>query len=98
MRWSYHAPAAIAAVVCLMGCSRPAQREVDACRQTAIREGVGHQLNGDDVGELTEACMVSKGFSLKEAGKRCPDNLSTATNPSCYYRDNFLGRMRAVFW
>ncbi len=98
MRWPHHAPAAVAVLLCLMGCSRPGQREVEACRQTAIREAVGHQLNGDDVGELTEACMASKGFSLRETGKYCPDNLTTAVNPGCYYRDNFLGRMRALFW
>lgn len=98
MCWSYPARAAVTALLCLAGCSRPAQHEVDVCKQIAIREGVGHQLNDDDVGELTEACMASKGFTLREAGKRCPDNQMTATKPGCYYRDNFLGRTSAVFW
>ncbi len=98
MRWSCHAPAAVVALLFLAGCSRPAQHEVDACKQTAIREGAGHQLNDDDVGELTEACMAAKGFALRETGKRCPDNVATATNPGCYYRDNFLGRVSTTFW
>jgi hypothetical protein len=51
----------------------------------------GHSLDSSDVGELTEACMMTKGYELKEDGPRCTDDMRTATNPKCYYRNTLVG-------
>jgi hypothetical protein len=87
-----------AVLLCLPACSPPPQRLIEECRETAIHEGFGHQLNSDDIGELTEVCMASKGFALREIGKRCTADMPTAISPECYYRDNLFGRMSKVFW
>ncbi len=82
----------------LWACSPPPRRQIQECQQVAMHAGVGHQLNSDDIGELTEACMASKGFGLRETGKHCTEDMATAVNPDCYYRDNLFGRMSKALW
>lgn len=69
----------------------PDKRVIEVCRNTAVREALGHQLSNSDIGELVEECMASKGFELNENGKVCSSDLATATRPTCYYRKNFFG-------
>jgi hypothetical protein len=86
---------AIPGVLLLTGCAPPDQRVLDVCRDTAAVEARGHDLISSDIGELIEACMLSKGYVLEEATKRCGENLQTATDRRCYYRDTLLGHIFA---
>ena len=95
-RWSRLA--FLSAVLLGLPACSPPPHLIEECRQKAIHEGVGHQLSSDDIGELTEACMLSKGFALREVGERCPEDAATAIDPKCYYRDNLLGRVSKAIW
>jgi hypothetical protein len=81
MRLCHRAILMLALPVSLPACSPPPQRLIEECRQTAIRESVDHQLNSDDIGELTETCMASKGFELRETGKRCTEDMRLRSIP-----------------
>jgi hypothetical protein len=89
---------AVLGTTTLIACSPPTQQTLAACRSTAISEGRGHSLDVSDVGELTEACMLAKGYALKEDGALCSDNTTTTTNSNCYYPDTILGRLGARFF
>ncbi len=88
---------AIVATSSLVACSPPNRQTIALCQRTAISEGHGHSLDSSDVGELTEACMLNKGYALKEDGPHCSDDAATAANPKCYYRNNLFGRLAARF-
>ena len=88
---------AILVTVTLIACSPPNRQTIALCQSTAISEGSGHSLDTSDVGELTESCMLTKGYALKEDGPLCSDNAATATNPNCYYPNTILGRLGARF-
>jgi hypothetical protein len=87
----------ILASALLAACSPPKQQSVDLCKADAVLKSRGHSLDSSDVGELTEACMLNKGYALKEAGRYCSEDMATATNANCYYRDNLFGRLAARF-
>ena len=96
-RFSAISIVAILVTVSLIACSPPKQQTIALCQSTAISEGRGHSLDSSDIGELTEACMLTKGYALKEDGPLCSDNVATATNPNCYYPNTILGRLGARF-
>ena len=89
----------ITVMVCatLAACSPPNKQAISKCQNDAVSKGRGLSLNSSDVGELVEACMISQGYVLKEDGPRCTDDMRTATNPGCYYRNDFIGRLIARF-
>jgi hypothetical protein len=88
---------AILVTATLIACSPPKRQTIALCQRKAISEGRGHSLDSSDIGELTEACMLTKGYALKEDGPLCSDNAATATNPNCYYPNTVLGRLGARF-
>jgi hypothetical protein len=88
---------AIAASLAVAACSPPKQQTIAACKATAVLQSRGQSLDSSDIGELTEACMMTKGYALKEDGPRCTDDIATATSPKCYYRNNWVGRLAARF-
>lgn len=90
-------PAALFMAAALVACSPPKGPVIAMCKASAISEAGGHALNPSDIGELTEACMLTKGYALKEDGPHCSDDAATATNPKCYYPDTILGRLIARF-
>jgi hypothetical protein len=81
----------------LGACSPPKQQTIASCKTMAVSQSHGHSLDSSDIGELTEACMMTKGYALKEDGPHCNDDIATATNAKCYYRDNLWGRLVARF-
>jgi hypothetical protein len=83
----------VCAVFPLAGCDRPDAQTLKVCRESAYQQGRGHQLIPSDFGELVEACMLAKGYALKETGKQCKDDFATATGARCYYPDTFSGRL-----
>jgi hypothetical protein len=83
----------IGAVIPLAGCDRPDAQTLKVCRESAYQQGQGHQLIPSDSGELVEACMLAKGYALKETGKQCKDDFATAAGARCYYPDTFSGRL-----
>ena len=90
--------AAILVTTALIACVPPKRQTIALCQSTAISQGRGHSLDAADVGELTEACMLNKGYVLKENGGLCTDDVATAVNPNCYYPDTILGRLGAQFF
>lgn len=87
----------VCAALCLLGCSPPPGRTLDICRARAQVEGQGKGLGSEDIAELVEACMLDRGWALKEAGPRCTDSTATANDPHCYYQNSFWGRLYAKF-
>jgi hypothetical protein len=86
-------PAALAVFLFLAGCGPPEQEVLNRCRASVAPEIKGRGLISSDVAELIQACMLSKGFALRETGARCPDALQTATDRRCYYPDTAIGRL-----
>jgi hypothetical protein len=86
-----------ALLAALAACSPPKSETIALCQSKAVLEGRGHPLDASDIGELTEACMLTKGYALKEDGPLCSDNAATAVNPKCYYRNTVMGRLAARF-
>jgi hypothetical protein len=82
-----------ACVLFLTGCSRPEQKDFGICRAKAVSQTRGVGFTASDTAELIEACMLSKGFLLRETGKRCPDGFQGATNRLCYYPNTAAGRL-----
>ena len=78
----------------LLSCSPPPST-LKMCQSQAVFQSRGRELAPDDTAELVEACMLSRGYVLKEDGPRCTDDSATASNPRCYYRNNLLGRISA---
>jgi hypothetical protein len=91
-------PAALLIAATLAACSPPKSQTIAMCRATAISQARGHALDSSDTAELTEACMLTKGYVLKEDGPRCTDDAATASNPSCYYPNTVMGRLLARFF
>jgi len=81
------------ALVGVGGCSPPNQQLIAQCKAVAIAQAHGHSLQASDVAELTEACVMTKGYEPKEEGSACPDNVATTTPAQCYYPANFFGRI-----
>jgi hypothetical protein len=75
------------------GCSPPDTQIIAEGNEIAATKARGHALISSDIGELTEACMLSKGFVLDETSTRCSDDMATATNPQCYRRNTVIGRL-----
>jgi hypothetical protein len=90
-------PAGLMIAVTLMACSPPKNQTIALCKTAAISQARGHALDSSDTAELTEACMLTKGYALKEDGPRCTDDAATASNPKCYYPNKFMGRLLARF-
>jgi hypothetical protein len=86
-----------ALLAALAACSPPKHETIALCQSKAILEGRDHSLDASDIGELTEACMLTKGYALKEDGPLCSDDAATAVNPKCYYRNTIMGRLVARF-
>jgi hypothetical protein len=86
-------PAALATLLLLAGCSPPEQVVLNRCQASVAPIARGRSLISSDIAELIEACMLSKGFALKETGERCPDTLQTATDRRCYYPDTAIGHL-----
>ena len=87
----------IVVMATLSACSPPQKQTLALCRDSAVSQSRGHSLESSDIGELTEACMLTRGYALKENGPHCTDDLTTAMNPKCYYRDNVFGRIQSQF-
>lgn len=80
----------------LSACSPPPPpRTLEICKSRAQAESQGKDLAADDVSELVEACMLSRGWALKEDGPQCADSATTPFKPKCYYKDDFWGRLSA---
>jgi hypothetical protein len=90
-------PAALLIAATLAACSPPKSQTISMCRAAAISQARGHALDSSDTAELTEACMLTKGYALKEEGPRCTDDAATPSNPSCYYPNTVMGRLLARF-
>lgn len=77
----------------LTGCGAPSPRVVLQCKERANRQAAGHQITGADIGELTEACMMERGFGVRESGGECADDVSGPFDARCYYYPaNIFGR------
>ena len=87
----------VIACATLAACSPPNRQAISKCENDAVAKSRGLSLESSDVGELVEACMISQGYALKEDGLRCANDMRTATNPGCYYRDDVIGRLIARF-
>jgi hypothetical protein len=74
-------------------CAPPDNRVIAACKVIAATKAQGHALISSDIGELIEACMLSKGFVLDETSPRCSDDMATAANPQCYRPNTVVGRL-----
>lgn len=77
------------------GCSPPDQKSLDLCRNSAPRTSQGESLTREDVGELIEACMSKRGFSLLKTGKRCSHDLNSQHDRRCYFPDTTAGQFFA---
>lgn len=93
MRTRVRLALAILAPAMIASCSPPTRHAIQLCYHNALAEGRGRSLTTSDIGELVEACMLDRGYALNEDNARCSDNLKTATNAACYYRNTFFGRM-----
>src|SRR5581483_11503302 len=83
-------------VLSLVACS-PSPRTLEICKSRTEAEVQGKRVTADDVSELIEACMLQRGWALKEDGRRCSDTAATPQKLGCYYKDNFWGRMYLEF-
>jgi len=83
---------AVGAPLFLLGCNPPEQKVLANCEVTAANRASGQNLTKTDLGELTEACMASRGFILDKTGRSCAHDLSSQTNRSCYYPDTRWAR------
>ena len=89
--------AALLLAAALTACLPPKNQTLTQCKAMASSQGRGHSLDSSDIGELTEACMLDKGYALKEGGPPCPDDAATPNNPICYYPNTFMGRLLERF-
>jgi hypothetical protein len=86
------------AILLLMaGCSPPDQQLLTNCKKSAAAKSAGFKLTPADVGELTEACMSSHGFSLQKSGRTCSHDLRSEINRRCYIPDTRIGHLVAAF-
>ena len=89
--------AALLLAATVTACSPPKSQTLAQCKATASSQARGRSLDPSDIGELTEACMLNKGYALKEGSSRCPDNAATPNSMECYYPNTFTGRLLARF-
>jgi hypothetical protein len=82
-------------LIFLDACAPPDPRAVSECRASAQKEGRGHALISSDIGELVEACMLAKGYLVKEGKKECSDDISGPMKAECYYPNTLTGRLWA---
>lgn len=82
-------------LILLGACAPPDPHEVSLCRATAQKEGRGHALISSDTGELVEACMLAKGYLVKEGNRECSDDISGPMKAECYYPNTPTGRLWA---
>jgi hypothetical protein len=82
-----------ASAALLAGCGRADPQVISQCRQAATQEARGHPIDPSDVGELIEACMMSKGFAVREDGPDCADDITGPLRPICYYPNTVPGRI-----
>lgn len=54
-------------------------------------------MNADDLGELTESCMSTKGFLLNRDSQHCQHDRNSETVDRCYYRNNLWGKIGHQF-
>ena len=80
----------------LAGCSPPDQRVLDLCHKSAAIRARGYKLTSTDLGELTEACMAERGYTLKKTGSVCSHDLRSENDRRCYYPDTLPGRLYAL--
>ena len=81
----------------LAACSPP-PRTLAICKARAEVEVRDRGLGADDVSELIEACMLQRGWALREEGPRCSDTPATPFTLSCYYKNNLWGRTYSKFF
>ena len=78
----------------LPGCSPPQESQVKQCQLVAKERAKGKQFVTEaDLGELTEACMSERGFTLNRHGGECDHDMKSENVARCYYPATFLGRM-----
>jgi hypothetical protein len=80
----------------LAGCSPPDQRVLDLCHKSAALRAQGYKLTSADLGELAEACMAERGYTLKKTGSVCSHNQRSENDRRCYYPDTLPGRLYAL--
>jgi hypothetical protein len=80
----------------LAGCSPPDQRVLDLCHKSAALRARGYKLTSADLGELAEACMAERGYTLKKTGSVCSHNLRSENDRRCYYPNTLPGRLYAL--
>jgi len=83
-------PLALAASVA--GCGEPEPTILDGCHQEAAEKGRHRGLNTRDLGELSEARMVRKGYVLNRNGEACTHDLPSQKANRCYYPDTWWAR------
>ena len=79
------------------GCSPPREGVVSECRAIAAQRGAGKNLSQDDLGELTEACMATKGFTLNRDSEECSHNRTSEIARRCYYPSTIVGNLTHAF-
>lgn len=84
---------ALCGISVLAACGPPSQQTLKACQEVAAGRGAGKGLTKDDLGELTEACMLNRGYSLNRDSEQCQHNRHSETANRCYFRSDFLGRV-----
>ncbi len=87
----------IGLILCLTACSPPSSQLLKTCQNIAFQRSVGKDMNADDLGELTEACMNTRGYALNRDSQRCQHDRNSEASNRCYYRDNFWGRIGHQF-
>jgi hypothetical protein len=86
----------LALLLLVAGCSPPDQTVLDNCHKSSVQRAKGYKLTSADLGELAEACMAERGYTLKKSGSVCSHNLQSENDRRCYYPDTLPGRLYAL--
>lgn len=86
----------LAVLFLVAGCSPPDQTVLDLCHKASAQRAKGYKLTSADLGELAEACMAERGYTLKKSGSVCSHNLRSENDRRCYYPDTLPGRLYAL--
>jgi hypothetical protein len=70
---------------------------LEICKARASGEIGDRDFESTDRAELIEACMLQRGWALKEKGPRCTDSLTTSTDGGCYFPDTWWGKLLSQF-
>lgn len=83
----------------LLGCApaHPDPQVIKLCHASAVTRARGFPVDASDIGELVEACMLNRGYILRETGPRCGPDYGSAVDPKCYHRNTAIGRFTAIF-